>query len=61
VDAIISGVHDPTTSHYQLLRAFAAADTLRRADALMETLGYRSHEFGDSVLVERSRRSATCC
>jgi len=53
VDAIVSGVHEPATSHYQLLRAFARDDTLREADALMELLGYRTHEFGDSVLIEK--------
>ena len=51
VDAILSGVHEPATSHYQLLRAFADDETLQRADALMNELGYRTHEFGDSVLV----------
>jgi len=54
VDAILSGVHEPATSHYQLLGAFASADTLKRADELMNAAGYRTHEFGDSVLIERS-------
>ena len=54
VDAILSGVHEPATSHYQLLRAFADDETLHQADALMNELGYRTHEFGDSVLI-------TCC
>ena len=53
VDAVFSGVHEPTTSHYQLLGAFADADTLRRADEAMNALGYRTHEFGDSVLLDR--------
>jgi S-adenosylmethionine:tRNA ribosyltransferase-isomerase len=52
VDAILSGVHEPATSHYQLLRAFADDETLEKADALMNALGFRTHEFGDSVLVE---------
>jgi S-adenosylmethionine:tRNA ribosyltransferase-isomerase len=54
-DAILSGVHEPATSHYQLLRAFADDDTLQKADALMSALGYRTHEFGDSVLI------SSCC
>jgi len=54
VGAIVSGVHEPATSHYQLLRAFVSDDTLREADAMMEALGFRSHEFGDSVFVERA-------
>jgi len=52
VDAIVSGVHEPETSHYQLLRAFASDDVLRSADELMERHGYKTHEFGDSVLIE---------
>jgi S-adenosylmethionine:tRNA ribosyltransferase-isomerase len=51
VDVILSGVHEPTTSHYQLLRAFTDGETLRRATGLMTALDYRTHEFGDSVLV----------
>jgi len=54
VDAIVSGVHEPTTSHYQLLGAFANGETLRLADEAMNAAGYRTHEFGDSVLVERA-------
>jgi len=54
VDAIVSGVHEPSTSHYQLLRAFAPDATLQSAEQEMETLGYRTHEFGDSVLIERA-------
>jgi S-adenosylmethionine:tRNA ribosyltransferase-isomerase len=54
VDAIVTGVHDPATSHYQLLRAFVDEATLRRAAAAMTAAGYRTHEFGDSVLIERT-------
>jgi S-adenosylmethionine:tRNA ribosyltransferase-isomerase len=54
VDAILSGTHEPDSSHYRLLLAFADAAALRRADAELEARGYRTHEFGDSVLVERS-------
>jgi S-adenosylmethionine:tRNA ribosyltransferase-isomerase len=54
VDAILSGTHEPGTSHYQLLRAFAADATLRRASDELDAGGYRTHEFGDSVLVEQN-------
>lgn len=57
VDAIITGVHQPGESHHELLRAFAPDPVLRRAAAAMEEGGYRSHEFGDSMLVERRPRS----
>ncbi len=60
VDAILSGTHEPGSSHYELLRAFADEATLRRADRELEAGGYRTHEFGDSVLVERRARGAAC-
>jgi S-adenosylmethionine:tRNA ribosyltransferase-isomerase len=52
VGAILSGTHEPGTSHYQLLRAFADDATLTRASDELERAGYRTHEFGDSVLIE---------
>jgi len=54
VDVILSGVHEPGTSHSELLRAFMPNDILRRADELMRASGFRTHEFGDSVLIARS-------
>jgi S-adenosylmethionine:tRNA ribosyltransferase-isomerase len=51
VDAILTGVHEPGTSHYELLRAFADDTTLSAADEEMAAHGYRHHEFGDSMLV----------
>ncbi len=53
VDAILSGTHEPGGSHYDLLGAFADADVLAQADAELEARGYRTHEFGDSVLIWR--------
>jgi S-adenosylmethionine:tRNA ribosyltransferase-isomerase len=52
VDAIVSGTHEPGTSHHELLRAFAGDAVLARAAAELEARGYRTHEFGDSVLVQ---------
>jgi S-adenosylmethionine:tRNA ribosyltransferase-isomerase len=52
VDAIISGTHEPGTSHYELLRAFTGNEVLLRASAELERVGYLTHEFGDSVLIE---------
>ena len=51
VDAILTGVHERGTSHYELLRAFADDMTLSAADEEIAAHGYRPHEFGDSVLV----------
>jgi S-adenosylmethionine:tRNA ribosyltransferase-isomerase len=56
VDAILSGVHQPGESHFELLRAFADDITLDRAAAEFESHDYRSHEFGDSVLIEHRPR-----
>ena len=53
VDALLSGTHEPGTSHYEMLRAFVDDTTLRIATLELAAHGYRTHEFGDSVLVER--------
>jgi S-adenosylmethionine:tRNA ribosyltransferase-isomerase len=54
VDAIVSGVHERGTSHYELLGAFQDGETLERMESEAEARGYRMHEFGDSVFLERS-------
>ena len=53
VDAILSGTHEPGTSHYELLRAFLDDATLERASKELDESNYLTHEFGDSVLIER--------
>ena len=53
MDAVLTGVHHPGEGHFELLRAFADDATLARAAAALAAHGYRDHEFGDSVLVER--------
>ena len=55
VDAIVSGAHEPGESHYQLLRAFANDAMLQRMSRALKQDGYRSHEFGDSVLIMRQQ------
>jgi S-adenosylmethionine:tRNA ribosyltransferase-isomerase len=52
-DAILSGVHEAGESHFELLRAFAPDRTLDAMSAALKAEGYRNHEFGDSVLIER--------
>jgi S-adenosylmethionine:tRNA ribosyltransferase-isomerase len=54
VDAILSGTHEPGTSHYELLRAFVDDETLGRIDRELNAYDYRTHEFGDSVFLERA-------
>ncbi|HKG59044.1 MAG TPA: S-adenosylmethionine:tRNA ribosyltransferase-isomerase [Pyrinomonadaceae bacterium] len=51
VDAILSGTHEPGTSHYELLRAFLEDSTLERATDELISHNYKTHEFGDSVLI----------
>ncbi len=51
-DAILTGVHQPGESHYELLRAFAGDALLGRVSAAANARGYRAHEFGDSLLIE---------
>lgn len=51
VDGLLSGMHEPGTSHFTLLQAFAPLEVLRSASALAEQRGYLGHEFGDSCLI----------
>ncbi len=53
VDAILSGTHERGTSHYELLRAFADEETLDRISRELDACDYRTHEFGDSVYLDR--------
>ena len=51
VDALITGLHEPMASHFDLLRAFVPEALLRRAYAEAVERGYLWHEFGDSALI----------
>jgi S-adenosylmethionine:tRNA ribosyltransferase-isomerase len=53
VTGILTGVHDPTQSHFRLLQAFADETTLRRAWRHATETDYLCHEFGDSCLILR--------
>lgn len=53
VDALLTGTHEPGTSHHELLRAFLPDSTLDVVDDVLDRSGYRTHEFGDSMLLER--------
>lgn len=57
VDVLLSGTHETDSSHYQVLRAFMDDQTLSDASAALEASGYRTHEFGDSVLIDRRDRA----
>ena len=57
VDAVLTGVHQPGESHYELLRAFADDRVLDIVRDAVEERDYRPHEFGDSLLIERQAAS----
>jgi S-adenosylmethionine:tRNA ribosyltransferase-isomerase len=51
VHALLTGMHAPATSHFDLMTAFAPRELLDRASAHAERERYLEHEFGDSTLV----------
>lgn len=54
VDVIVSGTHEPGTSHYELLRAFQSDAQLAAVARALDEGGYQTHEFGDFVWLERA-------
>jgi S-adenosylmethionine:tRNA ribosyltransferase-isomerase len=54
VDALLTGQHEPGTSHYELLHAFQDATVLRQMITEAAAHEYRTHEFGDSLLISRA-------
>ncbi len=54
VDALLSGMHEPGESHFQMMAAFVDLDRLVRAVRHAEQEGYCNHEFGDSTLLFRA-------
>jgi S-adenosylmethionine:tRNA ribosyltransferase-isomerase len=52
VDGLLTGIHEPGTSHFALLTAFAPAELLEQAYHHAEAAGYVGHEFGDSSLIQ---------
>jgi S-adenosylmethionine:tRNA ribosyltransferase-isomerase len=53
VDGLITGWHEPESSHLAMLEAVAGRDLLDRSYAEAVAEGYRWHEFGDSHLILR--------
>jgi S-adenosylmethionine:tRNA ribosyltransferase-isomerase len=53
VDGIVSGLHAPGESHFELLSAFVRRERLVRAIELAARAGLSSHELGDVCLVTR--------
>lgn len=54
VDVLVSGTHEPGTSHHELLRAFVSDEVVARTDRALAAARFRTHEFGDSVWLERA-------
>lgn len=55
-DGILTGMHEPGTSHFDLLSAFAPDALLRQAYQCAEERTYLAHEFGDAMLVLAAHR-----
>jgi S-adenosylmethionine:tRNA ribosyltransferase-isomerase len=51
IDGLLTGWHEPASSHLMMLEAFADRETLGRAYASALELGYLWHEFGDAHLI----------
>jgi S-adenosylmethionine:tRNA ribosyltransferase-isomerase len=51
VDGLFTGIHEPGSSHFSLLTAFATPDRLHAAWRCADQAGYLAHEFGDCMLV----------
>jgi S-adenosylmethionine:tRNA ribosyltransferase-isomerase len=65
VDGLLTGIHEPGTSHFALMEAFVPRELLEPALHYADGQGFLQHEFGDSMLImpERSTRSgaSTTC
>jgi S-adenosylmethionine:tRNA ribosyltransferase-isomerase len=51
VDGLLTGWHEPESSHLQLLEAAAGRPLLERSYRVARGHGYVWHEFGDSHLI----------
>jgi S-adenosylmethionine:tRNA ribosyltransferase-isomerase len=54
VDGLLTGLHEPGSSHFALLRAFAPEPVLQAAHRHALAGGYLGHEFGDACLILRA-------
>jgi S-adenosylmethionine:tRNA ribosyltransferase-isomerase len=51
VDGLVTGWHDPSATHVQLLEAAAGEELLERSYHAAVEHRYLGHEFGDSQLI----------
>lgn len=50
-DGLLTGTHDVSESHYQLLSAFLPTSVLATVSNHLDEAGYLTHEFGDACLI----------
>jgi S-adenosylmethionine:tRNA ribosyltransferase-isomerase len=55
VDGMLTGFHEPKSSHLAMLEAIAGRDTIAESYAAALGSGYLWHEFGDSQLILSAR------
>jgi S-adenosylmethionine:tRNA ribosyltransferase-isomerase len=53
VDGLVTGWHEPESTHLMMLESFAGRDVLSAAYSAALDAGYLWHEFGDSHLIVR--------
>ena len=51
IHGLLTGIHEPESSHFRLLQAFAPRALLEAAWDRAIRLGYRGHELGDTCLI----------
>ena len=51
VDGLLTGWHEPESSHLSLLEAAAGVELLEHSYAAAHARDYRWHEFGDAHLI----------
>jgi S-adenosylmethionine:tRNA ribosyltransferase-isomerase len=57
IDGLLTGWHEPESSHLAMLEAIAGRTALEKAYRAALDRGYRWHEFGDSHLILPARRT----
>jgi S-adenosylmethionine:tRNA ribosyltransferase-isomerase len=57
-DGLLTGLHEPGSSHFSLLEAYASRALLESAFQHAARQGYLQHEFGDSCLILRGALGA---
>ena len=62
VDGLLTGIHEPGTSHFALMETFVSLELLGPALRYADAQGFLQHEFGDSMLIvpEHLMAHSTC-